>query len=241
MKRWTIFTVIAVIVSVCLVSSYASIGINSSVPRPGMLGSRSSTPDPYGQEGSAGTPSPYGSASTPYGSPSMVEPSPLDPNKVFAAVRAFPGLEQELTKVGKGSRAEVAEWRRLQDNLASATAVDNRSRLGKEVQKQVALELGLLRKIAEEEGAKKTIAAIDGVLLFRQSRLEKLNKQMQDDRRSAATLLRSPRTSRMRGGAVGNESESSGRYTPSSRNGGQGEQDEADAQEENTTISKRRR
>ncbi len=240
MKRWTIFTVIAVIASVCLVSSYAGININSSVPRPGMLGSRSSTPDPYGQEGSAGTPSPYGSTSTPYGSPSMVEPSPLDPNKVVAAVRAFPGLEQELTKVGKGSRAEVTEWRRLQDNLASATAVDNRSRLGREVQKQVALELGLLRKIAEEEGAKKTIAAIDGVLLFRQSRLEKLNKQMQDDRRSAATSLRSSRTSGTRGGGT-TGSESSGRYAPSSRNGGQGEQGEAGVQEENTTISKRRR
>ena len=232
MKRWTIFTVIAVIASVCLVSSYAGININSSVSQQGIPGSRSSFPS---------SSRPAEAPASPYVGSNSMDTAPLDPNKVFAAVRAFPGLEQELTKVGKGSRAEVAEWRRLQDNLASATAVDNRSRLGREVQKQVALELGLLRKIAEEEGAKKTIAAIDGVLLFRQSRLEKLNKQMQDDRRSAATLLRSPRTSRMRGGAVGNESESSGRYAPSSRNGGQGEQGEADAQEENTTISKRRR
>jgi hypothetical protein len=231
MKRWTIFTVIAVIASVCLVSSYAGININSSVSQQGIPGSRSSFPS---------SSQPAEAPASPYVGPNSMDPAPLDPNKVVAAVRAFPGLEQELTKVGKGSRAEVTEWRRLQDNLASATAVDNRSRLGREVQKQVALELGLLRKIAEEEGAKKTIAAIDGVLLFRQSRLEKLNKQMQDDRRSAATSLRSSRTSGTRGGGT-TGSESSGRYAPSSRNGGQGEQGEAGVQEENTTISKRRR
>jgi hypothetical protein len=231
MKRWTIFTVIAVIASVCLVSSYAGININSSVSQQGIPGSRSSFPS---------SSRPAEAPASPYVGPNSMDPAPLDPNKVVAAVRAFPGLEQELTKVGKGSRAEVTEWRRLQDNLASATAVDNRSRLGREVQKQVALELGLLRKIAEEEGAKKTIAAIDGVLLFRQSRLEKLNKQMQDDRRSAATSLRSSRTSGTRGGGT-TGSESSGRYAPSSRNGGQGEQGEAGVQEENTTISKRRR
>jgi hypothetical protein len=232
MKRWTIFTVIAVIVSVCLVSSYAGININSSVSRPGILNSPSS---------SRSSSRPAEAPASTYVGPSSMGPAPLDPNKVVAAVRAFPGLEQELTKVGRGSRAEVAEWRRLQDNLASATAVDNRSRLGREVQKQVALELGLLRKIAKEEGAKKTIAAIDGVLLFRQSRLEKLNEQMQEDRRKAATSLRSSRTSRTRGGTTDNESESRSRYAPSNRNRGQNEQGEGAVQEEGTTTSTRRR
>jgi len=108
-----------------------------------------------------------------------------------------------MEQVGRGSKAEVIEWRRLQESLVSATAVDNRSRLGREVQKQVALELGFLRKIAEEEGAKKTVAAIDGVLLYRQYRLEKLNKQLQADRRAAranAGPARSSRTRRSRTG-----------------------------------------
>ena len=230
MKRWTIFTVIMIIVSICLVSSYAGIGISSSVPRPGMMGSRSSTPDPYGSSGSAGTPSPYGSASTPYGSPSMMGPAPLDPNKVAAAVRAFPGLEQELVKIGKGNRTEIAEWRRLQNNLASATEVDNRARLGREVQKQVAVELAFLRKIAEEEGAKKTIAAIDGILLSRQKRLVLLNKQMQEDSRSAKRKARSTRSR-------------TGRSRTNSRYRGQIEQEEGayQYQEETTTPPPPRR
>lgn len=193
MKRWAIFTVIAVIVSVCLVSSYAGININSAVPRPGILGSQSS---------SQATSQPTATARSAYPMPTNSAP-PLDPNVVYAAIKAYPGLDKELAQVGRGSRTEVAEWRRLQESLTSATAVDNRTRMTREVQKQVALELGFLRKIAEEEGAKKTIAAIDGVLLYRQSRLKKLNKQLQDDRREAradAISTRSSRTRRSRSG-----------------------------------------
>jgi len=189
MKRWAIFTVIAVIVSVCLVSSYAGININSAVPRAGISGSQSS---------SRGTSQPAGTASRAYPVRTTTGPERLDPNVVYAAIKAYPGLDKQLVQVGRGSRTEVAEWRRLQESLASATAVDTRSRMTREVQKQVALELGFLRKIAEEEGAKKTVAAIDGVLLYRQSRLEKLNKQMQEDRRTARAEASSARSSRGR-------------------------------------------
>jgi len=195
MKRWAIFTVIAVIVSVCLVSSYAGININSAVPRAGISGSQSS---------SRATSEPAGTARTAYLVPTNSAP-PLDPNVVYAAIKAHPGLDKELAQVGRGSRTEVAEWRRLQESLASATAVDTRSRMTREVQKQVALELGFLRKIAEE-GAKKTIAAIDGVLLYRQSRLEKLNKQMQEDRREAKADTSSTRSSRTRRSRTGETS-----------------------------------
>ncbi len=188
MKRWAIFTVIAVIVSVCLVSSYAGININSAMPRPGILGSQSSSRVPS-------RPAPM--ARSAYPVPRNSAP-PLDPNVVYAAIRAYPGLDKQLEQVGRGSRTEVAEWRRLQESLTSATAVDTRSRMTREVQKQVALELGFLRKVAEQEGAKKTIAAIDGVLLYRQSRLDKLNKQLQEDRREAKAEASSPRSSRTR-------------------------------------------
>ncbi|MCJ7791363.1 MAG: hypothetical protein MUP49_02970, partial [Dehalococcoidia bacterium] len=53
---------------------------------------------------------------------------------------AYPGLDKELAQVGRGSRTEVAEWRKLQESLTSATAVDSRTRMTREVQKQVALE-----------------------------------------------------------------------------------------------------
>ena len=120
MKRWKIPTVIVFILSVCLLSSYEAAGINSSVPRPRILDSRRP-----GQPPSRSAPTPLQSAPTgagvgsSYASPSFVAPAPLDPNKVAAAVRAFPGLEQELVRVGRGSRTEVAEWRRLQDSMES--------------------------------------------------------------------------------------------------------------------------
>ena len=170
-----------------------------------------------------------------YPTPTDSAPAVLDPNVVYAAIKAHPGLDKQLEQVGKGSRTEVEEWRRLQESLASATAADNRSRLAREVQKQVALELGLLRQIAEEEGAKKTVAAIDGVLLYRQYRLEKLNEQMQADRRNARTNPTSAGSSRSRrsqngGGSTGTEPR--GRYAPSSRI----TEESAGGVEEETTI-----
>ena len=212
MKRRAIFTMIAVIISVYLVSSFAGVNVNSSAARFGTSGL---------QPTSKGASQPAGTASTPYPSRATATPAPLDPNVVYAAIKVYPGLDKQLRQVGRGSRTEVAEWRRLQESLTSATAVDNRSRMTREVQKQVALELGFIRQIAVEEGAKKTVAAIDGVLLYRQSRLEKLNKQLQEDRRSARTTSSSTRSSRGRTGRsrFGTGTELRSRYTPRNRNG----------------------
>lgn len=211
MKRWAVFTVVVVAVSVCIVGSYAGIDLNSSVPRPGTLGLQPPSPS---TDQSAPMAMPV------YGAPPDSGPAPLDQNVVYAAIKAHPGLDKQLEQVGRGSRTEVEEWRRLQENLASTTAADNRSRLAREVQKQVAQELGLLRQIAEEEGAKKTVAAIDGVLMYRQYRLEKLNEQMQADRRNArtnATTTRSSRSRRSQNGGGSTGTEPRGRYAPSSR------------------------
>lgn len=209
MKRWAIFTVIGVVISVFLVSSYAGININSAVPRPGILGSQSS---------SRATSQPT-AARPVYPMQMDLAPALLDPNAVYAAIKAYPGLDKELEQVGRGSRTEVAEWRRLQESLANATAVDNRTRMTREVQKQVALELGLLRKIADEEGAKKTIAAIDGVLLYRQSRLEKLNKQLQEDQRQARVNASSAQSSRTRRSSLRADEISTGTTAEEGTNG----------------------
>lgn len=182
MKRWAISMAVLAAILVCLVGSYAGVPINGIAPRLDVVGPRS----PYGEAERAR--SPYGDADTdrsPYSSPtSPTSPAraPLDPNKVAVAVRAFPGLEKQLELVGKGSRNEVAEW------LRPVTSMDNRSRLSREVQRQVEMELDFLRKIAEEEGAKKTVAAIDGVLLWRETRLEKLSEMIQEEiRKSQST------------------------------------------------------
>jgi hypothetical protein len=179
MKRWAILMAVVAVILVCLVGSYAGVPINGIVPRLDVGGARS----PYGNAERAR--SPYGDADTdrsPYSSPTgPTSPAraPLDPNKVAAAVRAFPGLEKQLELVGKGSRNEVAEW------LRPVTSMDNRARLSREVQRQVEMELELLRKIADEEGAKKTVAAIDGVLLWRETRLERLTEMIQEEIRKS--------------------------------------------------------
>lgn len=184
MKHRAVFTAIAVLISVYLVSSYAGISVNSSVSRSLMPSSR------------AARQSAPAAARAPYPGATSTGRAAMDPNKVAAAVRAFPGLEQELMKVSRGSRAEVTEWLR-----PISTTTDNRSRLAREVQKQVAIELDFLRKIANEEGAKKTAAAIDGIQLVRESRLKKLSEKMEEEKRSArreASLARTPRGRRSR-------------------------------------------
>ncbi|MBL7154579.1 MAG: hypothetical protein ISS79_12760 [Phycisphaerae bacterium] len=245
MKRWAILTVVLAIISVSLVSSHAGININPYVPRPGTVGSgarspyggRDQAPGPYGQTNSASGARPG------YPGAMSTGPAPLDPNKVVAAVRAFPGLEQQLTQVGRGSRAEVTEWLRP----ISATT-DNRSRLAREVQKQVAIELAFLRKIANEEGAKKTAAAIDGILLVRESRLTKLTERMNEEKRSARTGASATRSSRTRRGSSGSGvgTESKGRYSPSNRDRGETSEGAVNGQgeavqEEPTSTSGRRR
>jgi len=55
---------------------------------------------------------------------------------------------------------------------------DNRTSLANAVQEQVMAELTPIRTIAVGEGAKKTTAAIDGVLLSRKERLGQLTIKM---------------------------------------------------------------
>ena len=113
----------------------------------------------------------------------------MDPNKVRARIKAFPGLDKELRQAGGASKAESSEWLKPD--------VDNRARLATAVQKQVSVELELIRKIASEEGAKKTVAAIDGLLLDRETRLGQLVKKMEAERRTTRTA-RTTRTTQGR-------------------------------------------
>lgn len=96
-----------------------------------------------------------------------------DPNAVRAKIEEFEGLGEALEQIDTKSGNEISEWTRgrLDDRLDLALAM----------QKQITAEFKFLRELAIKEGAVKTTAAIDGILLDRQERfkdvIEKLEKE----------------------------------------------------------------
>ncbi len=115
------------------------------------------------------------------------EVDPLaDPNKIEAAIKAFEGLDKELAELKRKSGEEIRQWFNKED--------DNKTNLAKAAHEQSKEELMFIRKLAVEEGAKKTTAAIDGLLLSRQERFDKLIEKFQEEKRE----LRRTRTTRDR-------------------------------------------
>lgn len=98
-----------------------------------------------------------------------------DANAIRSKLKEFEGLEKELEKVNKEGGREIREWVR--------GPAKERMRLAKVMQKQVSAELVLARKLAVEEGALKTKAAIEALLLDRQERFEKMFKKMEAEMR----------------------------------------------------------
>ena len=183
MKRWAILTLALVIMSQCLIQAYAATYIRRSSVAQSSSTRRARSP--YGNN----TDTAAERARTPYGTtvaPTTPRREPMDPNKVRATIKMFQGLDKQLKQADSASKNESSEWLKPD--------VDNRTRLARAVQKQVAVELELIRKIASEEGAKKTVAAIDGLLLGRETRLGKLIKKMEEERRTTRTT----RTTRAR-------------------------------------------
>ncbi len=93
-----------------------------------------------------------------------------DPNILRVPAKPVIGLEKELEALAKRSENEMQQW------LASGN--DARINLANAVQEQIKAELLLTRKVAIQERAKKTTAAIDGLLLCRQTRLARLVEKM---------------------------------------------------------------
>ncbi|MCJ7778278.1 MAG: hypothetical protein MUP16_08200 [Sedimentisphaerales bacterium] len=102
-----------------------------------------------------------------------------DPNAVRAKIKEFEGLGEALEKINANSGNEISEWTqgRLDDRLDLVLAM----------KKQITAEFKFLRELAIKEGAVKTTAAIDGILLDRQERfkdvIEKLEKESERVRR----------------------------------------------------------
>ena len=83
-----------------------------------------------------------------------------------------------------------------QIRLWSQATPDNKLDLAKAIQPQIQSEIGYIRTIAVEEQAKKTTAAIDGLLLARKERFDVLVIKMEEEKRKLqeAQSLRNNRT-----------------------------------------------
>ena len=83
-----------------------------------------------------------------------------------------------------------------QIRLWSQATPDNKLDLAKAIQPQIQAEIGYIRTIAVEEQAKKTTAAIDGLLLARKERFDVLVIKIAEEKRKLqeAQNLRNART-----------------------------------------------
>jgi hypothetical protein len=102
-----------------------------------------------------------------------------------------PAGAPQRAPAGAGGKNEIqiSEWLK--------TGVENRISLANAVQEPIKADLIYIRKFAVEEGAKKTTAAIDGLLLSRQQRMERLVQKMEEQLRRMRFLEQGSR--RIRG------------------------------------------
>ncbi|MBA7661554.1 hypothetical protein ES703_69574 [subsurface metagenome] len=134
------------------------------------------------------------------------------------------------TGVGGKNEIQISEWLK--------TGVENRTNLAKTVQEQAKAELILIRRVAVEEKAKKTTAAIDGLLLSRQQRMERMVQKMEEQIRKTRLLEQGTgRVRRTRRSMLNPEQRRSGGLTPTEGTGGQ----QAPVEEENPRRRRSRR
>lgn len=111
-----------------------------------------------------------------------------DPNKDISKI--FEGQLQALSRFNQQNQKETKEWGR--------TNVNKRN-LARAVNAQATAELNLLRELAVEEGAVKTIAGIDALLAERQKRFEETSQQIEDAKKREREQGREGRKDRDRG------------------------------------------
>ena len=175
MKRSVVLTVVLALVSLAFITIFAV----SEGATPQVL--QQQVPDPNHLLEGLGLPEVPGITGP------RTEPDLLaDPNKIRAMVKSFEGLDKKLEELDRQSQDEMRGW--LQ------TSTDNRPVLERAMERQVREELDLIRKIAVEEKAVKTVAAIDGISLNRQERSRKLLKKMEEETKTS----RQPRGTRVR-------------------------------------------
>jgi len=109
---------------------------------------------------------------------------------------------------------------------------EDKTNLADAVHQQLRLDIESVRSVAVEEEAKKTTAAIDGVLLYRQMRFEALIQKMEEEQQALRQQTQDPRT---RGRTSGRRS------LQGSRRGGTGVQGEQIEQQYQPRTRGRRR
>ena len=98
----------------------------------------------------------------------------IDPNKT--QIDEKDETEKALLHIDQESKKEVREWLNRK--------VENRIALAKAVQRSTIAELTLLRQLAIEEEAEKTVQAVDQLLAARNKRFEKIIKKLQAEQKS---------------------------------------------------------
>ncbi len=106
----------------------------------------------------------------------------------YGSEQAMPG------RVGPGGPQEQVD-RETQDELRLWTGAtfENKDELAKSVHQQMVADVTLVRAVAVEEQAKKTTAALEGLLLARQERLDSYLKKMQEEEMKAMQQAQDPR------------------------------------------------
>jgi len=99
-----------------------------------------------------------------------------DRSNVMTGTSRNEGVSQPSEQIDKETENEIRQW--LQ------ATIDNREDLAKALHQQIRAEITSVRKIAVEEKAKKTTAAIDGLLLARQERFEKFTKKIEEEKKA---------------------------------------------------------
>ncbi len=121
---------------------------------------------------------------------------PYGRGSVTSRMSRYPGTTRGLSQQTAQPVDMEAENERRQWTQAS---FDNKSDLAGAVNEQIQLEVTSIRDIAVEEAAKKTTAAIDGVLLARKMRLDAYLLKMEEQQQALRQQTQDPRMG-MRGG-----------------------------------------
>jgi hypothetical protein len=98
-----------------------------------------------------------------------------DPNEIKARIKTFAGLEKILKDVASKSSSEEHHW--------IQTRYDNRAMLQRAVERQFENEMAVVKKIATEEKAQKTVAAIDALTAQKKDRSRLISRELLQQRR----------------------------------------------------------
>lgn len=111
--------------------------------------------------------------------------SPYGRGEVMPGTNRYQSPRGPTEQIDRETENEIRQW--LQADI------ENKTDLAKAVHEQLRVEISYVRSVAVEEEAKKTTAAIDGVLLYRQTRFEEFFKKMEEEQQALRQQTQDPR------------------------------------------------